>query len=366
MRIAQLAAYHINVGDNIAAFNIRRKINALVDHEISWVGANILELLRSGNNIKLSVNFFKGISKDCDMLIIGGGGLIEGNPKRKYQTGYKLPFDQRILDEIDIPIVVCGVGVNFFRTAERESIGPKGLANLKILIDRCEHFSVRNDGSYEILKKYFPDVHIDEIPDPGLLFGTEYPQKQSPLQRAFFQPAWNQGGSIIKSRNLTQENLRLIRDMIKRHDMSVIPHCSKDYKFPIGDKSRFLWPLSDFYAMAKYDREIDPSFLKVFEAYQEFDYGVVMRGHGQLCSIGLNIPAIYLATQNKVSDFSKKHNFEDYTVDTMDKNWAAELEDKIDSLKNDETYLNDWYEIRGKNMQIYEKQFEDFCKKVAG
>ena len=37
VKIAQLASYNINIGDNIAIYNIRRVLSSLVDDEIFWI-----------------------------------------------------------------------------------------------------------------------------------------------------------------------------------------------------------------------------------------------------------------------------------------------------------------------------------------
>ena len=71
--------------------------------------------------------------------------------------------------------------------------------------------------------------------------------------------------------------------------------------------------------------------------------------NGQMISIGLNIPGIYLSTQDKVRDFSVNNGFKNYDVDIREPNWFETLKLKRKLLtEKDSTYLKEWYEIRDK------------------
>ena len=104
--------------------------------------------------------------------------------------------------------------------------------------------------------------------------------------------------------------------------------------------------------------------MKIFESYGNFDYGIAMRGHGQLCSVGLNLPSIYFSTQDKVLGFSLKNGFEDYNVDIRQSNWDQLMYEKVNKLKNDKDYLSNWYDIRNRNMKQYQNKFDDYCFKI--
>tara|TARA_R100000008_G_C3587657_1_gene173824 strand:- start:6939 stop:8021 length:1083 start_codon:yes stop_codon:yes gene_type:complete len=355
IKIAQLASYDANVGDNIATLNIRKKINELFDNQVEWESVNILNFFDARHNIGFCKSKFKKISEDNDMLIVGGGGLIEGD--YKYETRFKLPFNEEILSVIKIPIVSFGIGVNYFRSRKRSQISPEGLKNLKSFIDRCELFSVRNDGSHEILMNFFNDSKIQEVPDPGLIFGFEMGQKED-IVDGFFQPAWNGGEDIIKGRDLNDMNLDKISKIVEHYNLKVIPHCSKDYRFPLN-KDLFHWTQEQFSELVKYE-----NFIKLFQTYYDFDFSVAMRGHSQLCAIGLNLPSIYFSTQDKLLNFSKKNNFMEYNVDIKEEHWNLKLAEKINKLKNDKNYLKEWYNIRDVNMHNYKAQFNTFSEKI--
>jgi polysaccharide pyruvyl transferase WcaK-like protein len=94
--------------------------------------------------------------------------------------------------------------------------------------------------------------------------------------------------------------------------------------------------------------------------YMERDFGVVMRGHGQLISSGLNVPCINLSTQDKVLGFAMKNGYQRYTVDTQISNWKKSLSSKIKRLKKSDEYLSDWYEINEKNIKKFHRDYDEF------
>ena len=101
---------------------------------------------------------------------------------------------------------------------------------------------------------------------------------------------------------------------------------------------------------------------ELIKTYLNFDSTVALRGHGQLVSIGLNIPGIYLSTQDKVRDFSMLNGFEDYNVDVEDDNWFEKLKTLHNKLLTDKLYLLKWYETREKNIDKWHKQLSNFVE----
>ena len=92
IRIAQFGSYNANVGDNIALLNIRKNINKLINEQVLWTNvciSNFHSHNRGVNNIDFAKRQFSEISKKNDLLIIGGGGLIEADLKHKNQTKWK-------------------------------------------------------------------------------------------------------------------------------------------------------------------------------------------------------------------------------------------------------------------------------------
>ena len=360
VKIAQLGSYDRNIGDNIALYNIREFLELnrpKTKEKIEWINLDISTFHDSKNSIEHSKNVFKDLQENhnIDMLIIGGGGLIEND--EKYDSGWKLPFTEEVLKEIKVPIVVFASGINYFYNFPK--LNDKAKKEVINLANKAALFSLRNDGSLEIFKS-FCDSKAEELPDPGLVFNPEFIQnnKVKEIKDGCFQPAWNNSQIQKIGRRFNSDNIAKINRFCIENKLVNFCHTSKDFSFPWQNK-KYVIPRHLFDIACKFH-----NVLKSIDLYNVHDFAVVMRGHGQLITIGINLPAIYLSTQPKLIEFSKKNNFLDYTVDIREQNWFDNLKSKTDLLKNNQDYLNNWYEIRNKNVLLYNKQMNDFCKKV--
>ena len=357
INIAHFGSYNVNVGDNIALLNIRKGIESLVNSTINWNSVDIKDFHDSPlgmNSIEYAKLRMRNISSKNDMLIIGGGGLIESNKRQDNETKWKLPFNEEILDCLDIPIVCFALGINYFRNFPE--LDEEAIDGVRALANRSALFSLRNDGSTEIYEKIYNKKCI-EVPDPGMIFSHHLCKKNSSkLSNGFLQPAWNNNLLQMSGRGFTQSNLIDMVIYCKNNNLKVLPHTLKDYNFPYNN---FQYNRDEFSTMVKFN-----NFEQVIEDYHLFDYSIPMRGHGQLISIGINIPSIYFSTQDKVRDFSKRNDLSEYNVDISEEHWQEKLQEKTNFLRSDKNFLLQWYEKRQKLVVKCQKQFEIFCKKI--
>jgi len=331
MRVLHLAAYNKNIGDSIAVEHIRKEFPGL-----EWIDLDI-ECENSYDTIK---------EQDYDLLMIGGGGLIEGAGWNRRPSGWKIPLTKDNLREIDKPIVVFAVGCNFFRGMEQ--LNELGLSSLKALIDRAELFSVRNDGSGRLLKEiYGQDLEIDIIPDPGVIWDKEVKRKErGEINKILFAPSINTNAHIMKHRGI---NNKEIHRLVKEIGAKTIGHTPKDF-VPYFNHIVSLQELKDsnFSGAA-------------FSAYDDFDLVIAMRGHAQLVAYGKNIPCITLSTQNKISGFYKTVEMGHYLADTKEDGWRERLFKCINCIDDD---LEVWYDLREKHIHKLKDDFNNFCDKV--
>jgi polysaccharide pyruvyl transferase WcaK-like protein len=352
IRIAQFGSYDANIGDNIALFNIRRVLNSIVEDEIKWNNLHIGVFHNHRNDIKRSKEIFKKVCENNDLLILGGGGLIEGG---SFATGWKLPFNEEILENITIPVICFSLGINYFRNWQFMS--PDGISNLKKLVEKSSLFSLRNDGSVDIFKKLSDQVVI-ETPDPGLIFdNTLQIPRRSNIEKGFLQTAWNNKPQQMVGRGFTKENLESILQTSVENNLINFPHTPKDYNFPLRPMA---YQEEEFKELLKLDK-----FTSVIDDYKLYDYSVALRGHGQMIAIGVNLPSIYLSTQDKVKNFSYRNGFEEYNVDINESDWHKKLNYKINLLKKDEEYLNNWYNKRDRFITSSTTNFYSFCTEIG-
>ena len=339
MKIMHIGVYDRNIGDNIAIQNLQRSLSMYIP-DVHVIGLDLQTIWKSNNSpthMRALYNDF--VKKDIDIIVVGGGGLLEYGGYENYHSKWKLPFWEETLKFIKIPIVFYGVGVNIFRGGIDYSEQAK-----KALQDTISHskaFGIRNDGSYDKLKDWIGlDVSkVDIVPDPGLLHLDRFNiERKETVSALGFQPAINKSNGINNNRFVNEFNLNIVKDYFK--DCVSIPHTISDFKFghPIVPKSKF-----------ENEYKIFENLDKFLEKYRHIDHIIAMRGHGQMISMGLNIPGIYLSTQDKVRDFSVKNGFENYDVDIRKPDWFETLKRKRSQLtEKNSSYLKEWYEIRDK------------------
>lgn len=335
MNVLHLGVFDRNIGDNIALQHIHRSLEKHFDN-VHVTGYSLEEFWRFQNDKDFVRKVYNDFVNKIDYIIVGGGGLLEYGGYERTQSGWKLPFWNETLRFIKKPIVFYGVGVNIFRGGIEYS--EKAKEALEDTIEKSTAFAVRNDGSYDKLVNWIgiKSDKVEVIPDPGLLHLDRFniPRKDT-VTKIGFQPAINNSNGINNGR-FGKFGLQDLKAKFKK--TICFPHTDKDFVFgkPIITKD-------EFHKKYKWLENLD----EYLEHYKQIDFVIAMRGHGQMITIGMNIPGIYLSTQDKVRDFSLLNGFEDYNVDMEDPDWEAQLEEKEALMREpNSSYLRRWYEIR--------------------
>ena len=347
IRIAHIGSYNRNLGDNIAILNVRKEFEKSMSN-IEWISLDILDIFwNRNNNIDFVIKFFE--ENNFDAIVLGGGGLIEYRGYEKHDTHFKLPFNEEIMKSLKCPTFFVGLGINYFRG--REGFSDLAKESLKSVIDYSTCFSLRNDGSINILKDLglYSD-RVKEIPDPGLIFDYEKRDNYK-LINNIIQPAFNSSQHINENRFKGIENINGMTEFTEANELSVVPHTPKDYKY----FSNYVFDKSQLMELLRFENTNE-----LVKIYLNFDSTVALRGHGQLISMGLNIPGIYLSTQDKLRDFSLLNGFSDYNVDIEEGNWLQKLKNCHHKLLNDKDYLSNWYKLRGEKIDTWDNQFSNF------
>lgn len=355
MRILHLGVFDRNIGDSIALDNLQRSFKKYVG-DVEFVNYNIEYFWNIKNNIQQTKNFFLDVNSKVNAIVVGGGGLLEYAGYKNNETYYKLPFNKEILDIIKVPIYFYGVGVNIFRGGIDYSSEAK--KSLQETINGSTAFTVRNDGSLDKLKNWIKidTSKVEVVPDPGLLHLERFNIKnKDTVTIGAIQPAFNHSSGINKHRFIKEENIIFLKEFFKSY--TYYPHTVRDF-YRLGNAG--IVTEQEFISYYKLTANLDEYLSK----YKEIDYVVAMRGHGQMITIGMNIPGIYFSTQDKVRDFSIENGFENYNVDILDKNWEEDLKEKVELLtKPNSNYLKEWYNIRNTFINKCTETDKNFFKK---
>jgi polysaccharide pyruvyl transferase WcaK-like protein len=359
VKIAQIGVFNRNIGDTIALQAIRNRIGKYYDGEIEWVSVDLLDkFAKVQNDIGKSKARLNEATKDADLLIVGGCGLIEGGSYNRLKTGWKLPFNKETLPSVKCPMVAFAIGLNLFRG--QEGLTSKGIESVNHFINACDLFSVRNDGSYEGMRKLgFRQEKLEEVPDGGIIYDPERIKADlEKVEDVAFNPTYNRKQAINRKRGLTPDVTSGLIKYFNGINASVLPHIHKAYGGWKGAK----WmanqkELTVGLKLNKVDRYID-------KHYNKIDLLVPMHGHGQLIAFGKNVPFISLSTQDKLRNLCKKYNLEEYCVDTSKKDWKVELIKKIDKIRTNKDYLQKFYEIRHSHYDKIIDTFDNYTKRV--
>tara|TARA_B100002019_G_scaffold250494_1_gene230391 strand:- start:4128 stop:5189 length:1062 start_codon:yes stop_codon:yes gene_type:complete len=349
MRFAHIGSFNRNLGDNVAIQNVRNSFDKHIPN-IDWVSIDISGVFWSRQN---DINFVKSFfeKENFDAIVVGGGGLIEYAGYEQHQTKFKLPFNKEIFKSISCPTFFVGLGINYFRGSEGFSDEAK--QSLSEVIEYSTMFSLRNDGSMDILDDLGLMVEkVKEVPDPGLIFDYEKVDN-SKIRHTIMEPAFNSSGKINENRFKGQGNIDKLVSFANDRGMVSMPHTPKDFRY-FGN---FLIDQNNLMSMLQFDNTNE-----LVKVYLNFDSVIAMRGHGQLISVGLNVPSLYFSTQDKLKYFSLRNGFEDYNIDILENNWYEKLIDCHTKLLSDTKYLQNWYDIRREKINTFRLTFDNFIR----
>ena len=175
IKIWHIATHTANIGDGALVNGIQTTLKQDLEEEIQFHNDCLMYYENYWGNKKYDQELVDQINEEADLLIIGGGGMMDGRRSRKHTgIGFDLPLN--LFEQIKIPIVFYALGFNLFK-GQFFWNKPALVKLLQFAARRKDClFSVRNDLSQKRLQEL---VGVDtarcviEIPDPGLYVETK-------------------------------------------------------------------------------------------------------------------------------------------------------------------------------------------------
>lgn len=332
--IYQYSCPGTNVGDNaltIGLINSFKKYKNIAIHNFRLRG------------IQFTQEYINQINKECDMIIIGGGGLLHCSPsirkKKDNNSGTLWEINPENIEKISVPIVIYAVGYNVFRGEEDlPHIAKKSITEM---IRNAKIFSVRNDGSKQRLVKFLGRFSnkIRKIPDPGLYVdATSYK----------LIPNINKSIRIDRlNKNDINIAFQLAFDRVKHRYLDIMSFFEKikyivDYDFGTIRNITFWFVPHVRLDNVYLNRYLDNTFNKlpylpkyedcgkIMDFYKKMDIVIGMRGHANICPFGLGTPIISLVSHDKNKGFMLDVGMREFYVDiNNDEKWEHNLLNKI-------------------------------------
>jgi polysaccharide pyruvyl transferase WcaK-like protein len=319
-RVLHIASHEINVGDGALIDGIRGQLDAVADRPIDYQPLDVVPL-GSG-----AAAFDPAILADYDLVLIGGGGTIDGSVNHT-ESGMALPLGGAAIRQSPTPLAFVAIGYNLFPGQTLHCRGP-----LIDLLDACRQrgfpFSVRNDSSHERLVEAVGDAARDvvEVPDPGFFIRPDrsyvVPQMTGRRPTVLLQLAgdnlerrlgaapcrrWFARRPERTRRGFVDQIADLIAWLVTQRHAEVVlaPHITRDLRLTAEVIDRL--PMSLARPHVRVLGVPHPSHApQFFQAYAEADLVIGMRGHSVICAVGLRVPCVAISTHAKVAGFMRK------------------------------------------------------------
>jgi polysaccharide pyruvyl transferase WcaK-like protein len=296
-------ARYYNLGDYALGLGVRNVF-------ARWFSPKLLFKMKDVHSLVFTRQVVRELNNTADLLLVGGGGLIHELFTDDWL--FKMPDD--VIPELEIPAIFFGLGYNRFK-AERD-LGPKTLKNLKLLQQKALSFSVRSDGSRERLAAL--GFEAPEIPDPGFFVDGDYSAPPVPAPYVCVQLA----NDVKKLRAFDEDHLlrgltQAVRPVLQRgYSVVLTPHVKDDIALSealmqrLGSPNVQMW---DWFEMLR-----DENTTKALAYYKHAAFVFAMRGHGQICPIGMGTPVVTIVNHDKHSSLIRKLGLHPLLVEASD------------------------------------------------
>jgi polysaccharide pyruvyl transferase WcaK-like protein len=390
--IMHIASHTTNIGDGALIKGIQSTLTEDLNAEINFINHCTWDFTNYGTRV-FDRNYVDWLNDNCEMLIIGGGGMIGG--RQKQTSGINLPILPGVLKYLKVPVVFYALGHNLFPGQKLENAE----SLKKLILDVREInglFSVRNDKSLDRLKRDLgEDVVKDvfEIPDPGTFIpfsptshlNIREDKINILVQLAGDQLARRSGGTrqsllhrIIKRLTKTDKTDKVtiwhslagaFQEISEKHPINIIliPHiladlyvsglfvaAAKETSKPKNYLNRAVMESTAVYRGTEYAS-------CYFDIYRQADLVIGMRGHSSIVAVGAGTPFIGLVSHAKVAGYLEECGLSEWMV-PLD---SIELKDKLISLIEQLVVNPDnWHQKRNAAMEKMIIQRKDFHSRI--
>lgn len=366
MKILHLASFSGNIGDGANHRGFYRMFKHYVDPSAVFYSCEIRDFYRSWGIRKFDEQFVEEVNS-YDMLLIGGGNFFEICWDYS-QTGCTIDFSDEVIDAIDIPILIVGMG--FDDTKGYSDQTEKRFEDfLEKLIAKNAKLLFRNDGSIELLKNHYDDSlisQVSEIPDGGFFYKIREPQTVFEKTVSF---CIAQDMSELRYKGGNHEGFSSdlacwCNDFFRAHreyKIIFVPHIYSDLSIinevvqGISDQNRRLNVLiAPLFATSP--SLIDPTF----SSYYGTSLVVSMRFHGNVVPLGNSIPTLGISSLPKHKLLYENLGLGDrYLSSTSDDFWAKFDSMVSDSISRQESIVKRYSVIQKRVIQNEIKQLND-------
>ena len=312
--VVQIAAdTTANVGDYILVKSTKRLLN-MTDEKINWCTVDVRE--------PVNEQLIKMCNR-ANALVIGGGGLFLRDTNENHISGWQWNCSKELLEQIQVPIYVFGVGYNRFRG--QEEFDSCFTENINTLVEKSKFFGLRNHGSIRAIKSYLRDDLQEKIvyqPCATTVLSKLYELPQRHRDRPFIALNCAFDRAELRYGNRQNEIMTAIAHVAKKLSETYLIRC-------------YLHCDTDEMICEYLQRENVPfEQVQLNYAMQEKEYlqyfsspelVIAMRGHAQMITFGCVTPTVSIISHEKLKWFLEDIGHEEWGVDVQDTHFEGKL-----------------------------------------
>lgn len=372
LKVLHVASFNGNIGDNANHNGFRERLTEALEREIIFTNLEIREFYQLWNLRSFNSDEFINLCNNHDLVIIGGGNFFE--LKWDYShTGTTIDINEHTLDQIKTPLLFNGVGCDVAKGVSQNSVEKFRMFLERVTNDKNILVSVRNDGSYDTIKRLYGDSFdkkIHKVPDGAFFMKPKkfyFPEVKSgyksiginvvsDMQEIRFNSEVNDSVSYDDFINGFSIVLNELLQKYGDHQIIFFPHIYSD----LNAINHLLEKMEDRYRRIRI--VVAPCLTGegsedyIFSLYKECDLIMGMRFHSNVCAISQNIPTIALCSYKKIFDLYKEINLNDRIVEVNKIGFEKLIVDKVENtFSNIDTIRNNYEKV---NLNIYKESLE--------
>lgn len=262
-----------------------------------------------------------------DLMIVGGGGVY---------SKWTLPFNVKLIESIKVPIIIFGAGYN--RNYTDKTLSNSELNSIKILNNKAKLISVRDNNTFELVKKSSGTESV-LIGDPAIFLKSkkiDLPFKKSAIKIGL-NIAYHESHTKSYADKIINLYVKLIHDLEKDHIIQLfyLKH-STDEEYIVKRIQEFLPQI----IICDYEsRELK-------YVYENLDLAISMMLHSTIFAYGSNVQFINIAYDEKNFAFMELINNTENIIDIRELDYSLLYKKCIAIIKN-----------RNKHSKVISKDF---------
>lgn len=371
IRILHLASFSGNIGDiaNHEAF-YKQFLPLFNNNEVEIEKLEIRKFYKNWNEMKFDSKFVDYVNT-FDLFIFGGGNFFELCWDYS-ETGTTFDISPELLKQIKTPIFINAIGID-----DNKGTSNSNIRKFKLFLETLQkynkyYFTVRNDGSFDIFRKYFSEYlsMIKVIPDQGFFINNvvEIRGKKSKKKYIGINIAYDMNElrfvdiAYEEFLHVLSEQINLFLSKNKDYMIYLFPHVQADYNAILD----LLKMLKNEYIRTRISITsiIQGEELNTFQKYSDCELILAMRFHANVCAISLGIPTIGLITYPKHGAMYGEINLSNRKIEINNKYFSELFEKEFNQLTEHQAKRTQQIEENEKTNQILQKQNKKHLKEL--